>query len=167
MSAVLLLALVSVSTTVGAEEITREARIEATIPQSGNVMGVGFNSVWMMDLTTKKLVRINPGDNSVTEIPIAGVGSEFSGAGMAVGEAAIWLPDTDRSMIYKIDPSPNRVAKEIAIDPVGAVGIPMRSGIAAGEGAVWAISSNDELRRYSAGGGSRKRRFPCHPAVRA
>ena len=58
MSVVMLLALVSVATTVGAEEITRDARIEATIPQSGNVMGVGFDSVWMMSLTTNKLVRI-------------------------------------------------------------------------------------------------------------
>lgn len=67
-----------------------------------------------------------------------------------MGEGAVWVPDTDRSMIYKIDPGTNRVAKEIPIDLLGAVGIPGRSGIAVGEGAVWAITSNDELRRYSA-----------------
>jgi len=149
----MLLALASAATTVAAEETAREVRVEATIPRVGNVMGVGFDSLWMMNLTTNKLVRINPGDNSVTEIPIAGAGGEFSGAGLAVGEAAIWLPDTDRSMIYKIDPTTDRVAKEIPIDPLGAVGIPGRSGIAAGEGAVWAITSNNELRRYSAEGG--------------
>jgi len=89
MSVVMLLALVSVADTAEAEEATRDARIERTISQSGNVMGVGFDSVWMMSLETKKLIRINPGDNSVTEILIAGVGGVFSGAGMAVGEAAI------------------------------------------------------------------------------
>ena len=48
MAVVMLLALASVATTVGAEETTREVRVEATIPQSGNVMGVGFDSLWMM-----------------------------------------------------------------------------------------------------------------------
>ena len=75
---------------------------------------------------------------------------------MAVGEGAIWVPDTDRSMIYKIDPKTNQVAKEIPIDLLGAVGIPGRSGIAVGEGAVWAITSNNELRRYSAEGGTQE-----------
>jgi hypothetical protein len=69
MSVVTLLALVSITTTVGAEETTREARVEVTIPQSGNVMGVGFNFLWMMSLTTNKIIRINPDDNSVTEMP--------------------------------------------------------------------------------------------------
>ena len=117
----MLLALASVVTAVGAEETTREADVEATIPQSGNVMGVGFDSLWMMSLTTNKLVRIDPGDNSVTEIPITGAGGPFSGAGIAVGEDAIWLPDTDRSMIYKIDPQTNKVANEISADLLGAV----------------------------------------------
>ena len=64
------------------------------------------------------------------------------------------MPDTDRSMIYKIDPRTNQVAMAIPIDLLGAIGIPGRSGIAAGEGAVWAITSNNELRRYSAEGGT-------------
>jgi hypothetical protein len=105
---VMLLALASVATTVGAEETLREVRVEATIPLSGYVMDVGFDAVWMMSLETSKLVRINPGDNSVAEIPIPGVGISFSGAGLAVGEDAIWLPDTDRSMIHKIDPKMSR-----------------------------------------------------------
>ena len=48
LSVVMLLALASVTSASGAEETAREVRIEATIPQSGNVMGVGFNSLWMM-----------------------------------------------------------------------------------------------------------------------
>ena len=151
---VMLLTLASVTTTVGAEETVREAWVEATI--SGNVMGVGFDSLWMMSLTTNKLVRINPGDNSATEIPLTGAGISFSGAGMAVGEGAIWVPDTDRSMIYKIDPRTNQVAMPIPIDLLGTIGIPGRSGIAAGEGAVWVITSNNELRRYSAEGGTQE-----------
>ena len=69
---VLLLTLASVTTTVGAEETIQDARVEVTIPQTGNVMGVGFGSLWMMGLATNKLVRINQDDNSVTEIAIPG-----------------------------------------------------------------------------------------------
>ncbi len=76
-SVVMLLALVSAPNTAGAEEVPRDARIEATIPQSGNVMGVGFDSAWMMNLATNKLIRIHPDDNSVTEIPILGTVGPF------------------------------------------------------------------------------------------
>jgi len=151
LSVVMLLALASVTSASGAEETAREVRIEATIPQSGNVMGVGFDSLWMMSLTTKKLVRINPDDNSVRDIAITGAVGPFFYAGMAVGEGAVWLPDAGRSMIYKIDPRTNQVAKEIQADLLGGAGWQVKSqdAIAVGEGAVWAISSNNELRRYS------------------
>lgn len=49
-----LLALASVTIMAGAEETIPEARIEATIPQLGFVMGVGFDSLWMMNLATSK-----------------------------------------------------------------------------------------------------------------
>jgi streptogramin lyase len=156
----MLLALASVSPTVGAEETTREARVEATIPQSGNVMGVGFDSLWMINLSTNKLVRINPGDNSVTEIPIGGAVGPFAGAGLAVGEGAIWLPDVGRSVIYKIDPTSNRVVKEMPADLLGSGTRFAVAAIAAGEGAVWAITSNNKLRRYSAEGGDEEATVP-------
>jgi virginiamycin B lyase len=159
MPIVMLLALVSVTTTtIRAEETTREARVEAVIPQSGNVMGVGFGSLWMMSLATNKLVRINPDDSSVTEIAIAGAVGPFPYTGMAVGEGAVWLPDAGRSMIYKIDPGTNRVAKEIPADLIGSGGTfgAGKDAIAVAEGAIWAISSNNELRRYSVESGTQE-----------
>jgi streptogramin lyase len=158
MSVVMLLALVSVANTAGAEEIVGDARIEATIPQTGNVMGVGFDSVWMMSLETKKLLRINPSDNSVTEIPILGTVGPFANAGLALGEGAVWVPDHGRSMIYKIDPKTNRVAKEIPGDLLGGGTLGPRAldGIAVGERAVWAITDHKELRRYSAKDGAQE-----------
>ena len=154
----MLLALASVTATAGAEETTREARVEATIWQAGNVMGVGCDALWMMSLTTNKLVRINPGDNSATEIPIRGAVGPFAYVGMAVGEGAIWLPDPGRSMIYKINPGTNQVTKEIPADLLGGGGrfAAGKDAIAVGEGAVWAIISNNELRRYSAERGTQE-----------
>jgi streptogramin lyase len=165
----MLLALVSVPNTAGAEEVTRDARIEATIPQSGNVMGVGFDSVWMMNLATNKLIRIHPDDNSVTEIPILGTVGPFANAGLALGEGAVWVPDHGRSMIYKIDPKTNRVVKEIPGDLLGggALGPRAKDGIGIGEGAVWAIADNKELRRNSAEGGNQEAAVSYHPTARA
>jgi len=109
----------------------------------------------MMGLATKKLVRINPGDNSVTEIPILGAVGPFGNAGLVLGEGAVWLPDHGRSMIYKIDPQTNRVAREIPADFLGSQGVQARAWdeLAVGGGAVWAITGNNELLRYSAESG--------------
>ena len=148
----MLLALVAGTGIAGAEEITRDVRIEATFPQAGNVMTVGFDSVWMMNPTTNKLIRIHPDDNSVTEIPVLGGVGPFTNAGLAVGEGAVWVPDHGRSVIYKIDPKANQVVKEIPGDLLGggALGARASDGIAVGEGAVWAITDHQELRRYFA-----------------
>ena len=75
---------------------------------------------------------------------------------MAVGEGGVWLPDLGRSMIYKIDPKTDRVVKEIPADLVGGRGTSGKDAIAVGEGAVWAITSNNELRRYSAENGTQE-----------
>jgi hypothetical protein len=69
------------------------------------------------------------------------------------GEGAIWLPDLGRAIIYRIAPESSRDVKEIPVDGLGSAGIQARSWdqLAAGEGSVWVIIGNNELRRYSAG----------------
>ncbi len=156
MSVVMLLALVSVTNTAAAEDVTRDARIEATFPRAGTVMVAGFDSLWMMNTTTNQLNRFHTGDNSVTEIPISGAVGPFWASGMAVGEGSIWVPDLERSIIYKIDPLTNQVVKQIPADLVGGRGPGGKYAIAVGEGAVWAIASNNELRRYSSGSGTQE-----------
>ena len=156
MYVVMLLALVPVANTAEAEEVPRDARIEATLARAGTVMVAGFDSLWMMNTATNKLDRIHMSDNSVTEIPIGGAVGPFWASGMAVGEGDIWVPDLERSMIYKIDPLRNQVVKEIPADLVGGRGLGGKYAIAVGENAVWAISSNNELRRYSVEGGAQE-----------
>jgi virginiamycin B lyase len=143
---------------VRAEESARELRVEATVPSYGYSMGVGFGSLWMM--SGDKVVRINVGDNSTTDLPIEGARDLFgftTQRSMAVGEGAIWVPDFDRGVIYKIDPQTNHVVKRIAADMVGHGG-----SIGAGLGAVWVVTggSNNELSRFSAESGAEDAKVP-------
>jgi hypothetical protein len=81
----------------------------------------------------------------VTGIPVCEISGVFSGT--ALGEGAIWVPDAGRAIIHKIDPKTNQVVREVA------AGLPERAtGIAAGEGSRWAITSAraNALKRYSA-----------------
>ncbi len=122
-----------------------------------SLMAAGFEANWMMNLATNKLIRINPGDNLATEIPITGVVGPFANAGLAVGEGAVWLPDYGRSIIYKIDPGTSRVVMEIPADSPRRrrnAGKIVWIQLTVGEGSVWAIISNNELRRYSATDGT-------------
>jgi len=105
---------------VRAEGSARELRGEATVPSYGYSMGVGFGSLWMM--SGDKVVRINLGDNSTTDLPIEGARDLFgftTQRSMAVGEGAIWVPDFDRGVIYKIDPQTNHAVKITAADMAG------------------------------------------------
>jgi streptogramin lyase len=63
-------------------------------------------------------------------------------------------------MIYEIDPVTNRVAMEMEM-PADALGGDRRQArswdqLAVGEGSVWAITGNKELRRYSVHSGTQK-----------
>lgn len=156
-SVAVLLTLALIVTKANSEQTIRDAHVQATIPLSGNTMAVGFDSLWTMNMATKKLASIHPNDNSVTETLIGGAVDSFARSGMTVGDGAIWVPDTDRAMLYKIDPRTHQVVKEIpAVLPIRA------TGIAAGEGAVWAITGANAsaLKRYSAETGKEEATVP-------
>jgi hypothetical protein len=145
-----LLALAPLTTSASVAETIPEARVEATIPLSSNTMAVGFDSLWTMNLATKKLASIHPSDGSVTEFPIGGATDSFARSGMAMGDGAIWVPDSNRAMLYKIDARTHQVVKEVPVD------LPIRAtGIGAGGGAVWAITGAkaNVLKWYSAATG--------------
>jgi virginiamycin B lyase len=114
-----------------AEELSTDTLIVQEIPRSGDFMAFGFDSLWMMQ--TGKLLRVNPADNSVLEINVAG--STGSNRGVAIGERAVWIPDTGSGTIYKVDPISNSVVNEISAsfyDSEGSIGV--------GEGSVWIVT---------------------------
>jgi streptogramin lyase len=138
---------VGLSLPAAAADFSGEVSIEATIPRAGDFLGFGFDSLWMM--SGIELLRINPSDNSVTEIPVEGAVGRYRG--IAIGEDAVWVPDTGNDTIYKIDPQKNQVILKIPAqlsDSEGSIGV--------GADSVWAVTGFDskQLTRFDAQTGS-------------
>src|SRR3954471_17213900 len=85
-----LLTLASLGLSFAAEELpTTSLTIQAEIPRSGDFMGFGFESLWMVTRPQSpaygggSLVRVNAADNSVTEIELNSFGKYRA---MGIGE---------------------------------------------------------------------------------
>jgi virginiamycin B lyase len=119
-----------------AEELSIDKlEVQAEIPHGGDFIAFGFGSLWMMG--DRGMLRVNPTDNSVTEIKVAGAVGSYRG--IAVGEGAIWIPDTRSKTIYKLDPITNSVVRQLKVDFYSSEG-----SIGVGEGAVWIVSEKSQ-----------------------
>ena len=108
--------------------------VQAQIPKAGDFMGFGFGSLWMM--SSRRLIRVNPVDNSFVEIAIEGSFGRYRGIG--IGEGAISIPDVGADIVYKVDPNKNEVVGQIPVQMDGSEG-----SIGVGEGAIWVVSGAD------------------------
>ena len=102
-------------------------------------MAFGFDALWMMSGAT--MVRLDPADNSVTEIKVPGAGGNYRG--IAAGEGAVWIPDTASKTIYKLDPTSNSLVKDIPLDFYDSEG-----SIGVGEGAVWIVAPGEKFQPF-------------------
>jgi virginiamycin B lyase len=105
--------------------------IEAEIQRNGDFMGFGFGSLWLM--SGSNLIRVDPSNNSVTEIDIDGSSKHRM---FAIGEGAVWVPDVGKGMIFKVDPNKGAVVKEIPAQMLSTEG-----SIGVGEGSVWVVTA--------------------------
>ncbi len=122
--------------------------VQAQIPKAGDFMGFGFGSLWMM--SSRRLIRVNPVDNSFVEIGIKGSFGRYRGIG--IGEGAIWIPDVGADIVYKVDPEKNEVVGQIPVQMDGSEG-----SIGVGEGAIWVVSDADgALLRFDIGSGTQE-----------
>lgn len=114
-----------------AEELPADMLVvQAEIPRSGDFIGFGFNSLWMM--SGRLLVRVNAADNSVIEIDVGGRGGSQA---PGIGDDAVWVPATGKKMLLKVDPIANKLAQEIPAQILSNEG-----SIGVGEGGVWVVT---------------------------
>ena len=128
-----------------AEELpVDKLEIQAKIPHSGDFMGFGFDSLWMM--SGAKMLRVNAKDNSEVLIKVPGAGGNYRG--IAIGKDAIWVPDTASKTIYKLDPGSNSVTAKIPCDFYDSEG-----SIGVGYGSIWIVATGEKfqaiLSRYN------------------
>ncbi|MER8819673.1 hypothetical protein NKH70_07575 [Mesorhizobium sp. M0991] len=100
--------------TPAAPEKPPEVLIEATIERGGDFLAFGFDSLWMM--SGRKLVRINPDDNSVADIPIEGAVGSYRG--ISVGEGAVWVPDVGSKTILQGRPARKQNRPANTVPPI-------------------------------------------------
>jgi virginiamycin B lyase len=120
----------------GEELSIDKLEVQAKIPVGGDFMAFGFDSLWMM--SGARMMRVNPADNSVTEIKVDGALGSYRG--IAVGEGAIWIPATGSKTIYKLDPITNSVVRQLAVDFYDSEG-----SIGVGEDAVWIVAAGEKF----------------------
>jgi streptogramin lyase len=96
-----------------------------------NELAIGFGSVWVAISDENKLVRVDPGTNTIIKT-IEGFGDTYSGMPMAIGEGAVWIQKgTDAGgTLFRVDPMTNSIVARI---PVGLPG----GRVAVGGGWVW------------------------------
>jgi hypothetical protein len=130
--------------------------ISRTVPLRGSAdaIAVGEGSVWVADGRRGVVSRIEAGYERVTQrirIPIADDAARPSGrlqaprASLSVGAGAVWLANGSKSLV-RIDPDTG----DVTTTPVGR----RVEAVAAGGGAVWALSSRSaSVLRVDAGDG--------------
>jgi len=107
------------------------------VPAGPGWLGVGFGSVWVSEIDSKMVLRIDPGTNHViAKIP---VGSDPE-LGVGIGAGFVWIADTTDHTISQIDPQGNRVVRTIPVnvasDPEGSIAID--------DGSIWILTNEGD-----------------------
>ena len=109
--------------------------IAAQLPLRGGRPGgvaVGAGSVWVTDMVSGSLLRVNPDEQIVVDTIPVGDGP----AGVAVGAEAVWVANSESHTVSQVNPDSGTV---VATIPVGNGPI----SVAVGVGAVWVANATD------------------------
>ena len=126
------------------ERTVEQLPVQTRVHSLSYGMEFGFGSLWSITKCGATLVRVAPESNEAVDIRIHEISSPHA---IAIGEAALWISDLGLRAIFKINPNDLSVRRKISAPMLSAGGI-----IAAGEGAVWAVTTEDfdrTLTRFS------------------
>ncbi len=112
-------------------------------------LAVGFGSVWVADGADGTVTRIDPRTRTTETVPVGGPdnGSPQPVFWVATGTGGVWATSGDR--VVRIDPTTRKVVTETAI--------PTPAGLAAGLGAVWVVTQDEQLIELSPRGDQEQR----------
>jgi streptogramin lyase len=103
--------------------------VAATIPLEGRpgYVVAGQGGVYVFDELREEAIHVDPATNAVTDrLPVGN-----SALGLAFADGDAWIPDAAGSAVARVDPS-GAVAAQVVV--------PGPTAVAAGAGAVWAVS---------------------------
>jgi DNA-binding SARP family transcriptional activator/streptogramin lyase len=113
------------------DPLTRELEQTPILAQPGDVaaVAVGLGAVWFVTSSEKKLWRVDPRSNSVTDSLSVGRGP----SAVTVGEDAVWVANSRGGSVTRLDPTGEEDPKEIRTGSAPG-------GIVAKYGKVWVTS---------------------------
>jgi streptogramin lyase len=98
-------------------------------------IAVGADALWFADYTS--VVRVDPSTGAIVAEVLRLSEADSGSIKVAVGEGVIWAASL-KGLVARIDSATNRVRETSQVDYAVY-------GIAAGEGGVWALASDDDL----------------------
>jgi DNA-binding beta-propeller fold protein YncE len=147
--------------------VTNEGRVErlapndstpvATVPMAApcGAMAVDFGALWVVNCSTKTLVRVDLATAKVVaEIP-TGVADASGELSVATGAGSVWVLTDSAGVLSRIDPASNRVTARIRVQPHSFAAV-------FGFGAVWITTTGP---RGATGPGSVQRIDPVTNTV--
>lgn len=102
-------------------------------------MAVGLGAVWVQNIWTAEILRIDPATNEVIATIPTGP-SDFNNTSLAIGAGSLWIEDGgDAGTVERIDPATNTIVATTAV-----LGLD-QSSLAADDTGVWALFVRSSL----------------------
>lgn len=100
------------------------------VPEACTAPVVGFNAVWVMSCTEKKLYRIDHHTGAILAKIPTGIADTYGEMCLAVGAGSVWLLSDSTGVLVRINPVNNTIEHKISV-------LPYSYGVAFGYNAIW------------------------------
>ena len=104
--------------------------LTVAVPEACTAPAFGFNAVWIMSCTEKKLYKIDHNTGIVLAKINTGIADPNGEMCLAVGGGSVWLLSDSTGTLTRVDPINNKVQNKIPV-------LPFSYGAAFGHNAIW------------------------------